>query len=243
MTAEENKVHSSDMDSKFQANLNHVREKIKNALNRCGAPHRQVTLIAVSKKQPVHKIEGLMRAGQTFFGESYVQEALPKMEKIDKTSLHWHFIGSLQTKKARNVAGRFELIHSVDSLKLAQSLHKKAESLDLIQRVLIQVNIANEKQKSGVPIEELSGLARAILEMDHLSLDGLMLMPPFFDDPEKARPYFSGLRNCRDQLQQELKVNLPHLSMGMSGDFEVAVEEGATLVRVGTALFGARQDC
>ncbi|MCA1743187.1 MAG: YggS family pyridoxal phosphate-dependent enzyme [Desulfovibrionales bacterium] len=235
--------HGSDVNFELNTNLHNVKKKIQNALNRCGDPHRQVTLVAVSKKQPIDKIQGLMHAGQTDFGESYVQEAIPKIEQLAEPSVLWHFIGSLQTKKARNIAGRFKLIHSVDSLKLAQGLHKKAKSLDLIQPVLIQVNIANEKQKSGVPLEELPGLAGEILTMKHLRLDGLMLMPPFFDDPEKARPYFSGLRRCRDQLQQELKVTLPHLSMGMSGDFEVAVEEGATLVRVGTALFGARMDC
>lgn len=243
MIANENNVHDPGMDSELKTNLNHIREKIKNALNRCEDPHRQVTLIAVSKKQPISKIEGLIRASQTDFGESYVQEALPKMDQLAESSVHWHFIGRLQTKKAKNVAGKFKLIHSVDSQKLAQGLHKKAKNLDLIQPVLIQVNIANEKQKSGVPLEELSGLAREILAMKHLRLDGLMLMPPFFDNPESARPYFAGLRMCRDQLCHELGVTMPHLSMGMSGDFEVAVEEGATLVRVGTALFGAREDC
>ncbi len=235
--------NGSDINSEFNTNLISVKEKIQSALNRCGDPHRQVTLIAVSKKQPINKIQELINAGQTDFGESYVQEALPKMDQFAESPIYWHFIGNLQTKKAKTVAGRFKLIHSVDSLKLAQGLHKKAKSLDLTQPVLIQVNIANEKQKGGIPLEELTGLAREILAMEHLRLDGLMLMPPFFDDPENARPYFAGLRGCRDQLQQELKVTLPHLSMGMSGDFEVAVEEGATLVRVGTALFGTRSDC
>lgn len=146
----------------------------------------------------------------------------------------------MQTNKAKYVAGRFSLVHSVDSSKLARALHNKAVSLGVVQDILIQVNIAGETQKSGITVEGLPQMAEEVLGMAGLRLVGLMTMPPFFDDPERARPVFARLRELRDGLEPRLGAPLPHLSMGMTGDFVPAVQEGATLVRIGTRIFGAR---
>ncbi len=224
----------------LQNNLESVLARVARALETTAEPHREVTLVAVSKKQPLEKIQALAGLGQVHFGENYVQEALGKMENIGDYNTRWHFIGGLQTNKARHVAGKFSMVHSVDSLKLARELNKKAKSLNIVQPVLIQVNLAGESQKYGVPEKDLPELSEAVLDLDHLRLDGLMVMPPFFDDPEKSRPFFSRLKRLRHDLEQNLGINMPHLSMGMSGDFEAAVEEGATIIRVGTSLFGTR---
>ncbi|WP_035243842.1 YggS family pyridoxal phosphate-dependent enzyme [Desulfonatronovibrio hydrogenovorans] len=243
MTPAEGQSAAGSLESRLLKNLDELNQKIRKALAAAGSPDRLVTLIAVSKKQPLEKIDALARAGHLNFGENYVQEALPKMEKLAHQDLKWHFIGGLQSNKAKYVSGRFSLIHSVDSEKLAQGLHNKAKSLDIIQPVLIQVNLAGESQKSGTSPGQLPDLAEKILAMNHLRLEGLMTMPPFFDDPERSRPYFAALRSERDLLKKRLGVKLPHLSMGMSGDFEAAIKEGATLIRLGTALFGPRPEC
>ncbi len=146
----------------------------------------------------------------------------------------------MQSNKARFVSGNFALVHSVDSRKLAQALHKKASTLETIQDILLQVNIAGESQKSGITVEMLPGLAEEVVELKGVRLVGLMTMPPFFDDPERARPVFARLRQLKDSLEKQLGTKLPHLSMGMTGDFIPAVEEGATLVRIGTRIFGVR---
>lgn len=225
------------------ANLNKTRQRISRALEKSSEPDRPVTLVAVSKKQPLEKILILAGNGQIHFGENYVQEALDKMEKTGEAELKWHFIGGLQTNKAKYVAGRFSLVHSVDSLKLAQGLHKKAKSLNLVQHILIQVNLAEETQKYGVWENDLPDLARNILDLKHLKLDGLMVMPPFSENPEDSRELFARAGRLKRDLEQTLGFGMPHLSMGMSQDLEVAVEEGATLVRVGTSLLGSRLDC
>lgn len=224
------------------ANLTRTRERISRALEKSSEPDRSVTLVAVSKKQPLEKILILAEHGQIHFGENYVQEALDKMGEIGQSGLKWHFIGGLQTNKAKYVAGKFSLVHSVDTLKLAQGLHKKAKSLDMVQHILIQVNLAEETQKYGVWENNLPSLARSILEFQHLKLDGLMVMPPFTDNAENSRPLFARARRLKYDLEQSLGIGMAHLSMGMSQDLEVAVEEGATLVRVGTSLLGSRAD-
>ena len=229
-----------ELHETLRQNLVRVRAGVARALKKSARPEREVVIVAASKKQPLEKIRALAGMGQLHFGENYVQEALSRIEVLGDQGLTWHFIGGLQTNKARHAAGKFALIHSVDSLKLARELNKRAAGLDMIQPVLIQVNLAGESQKYGVLEKDLHDLSRAVLELDSLKLEGLMTMPPFFHDPEKARPFFAGLQGLRQRLERDLGINLPHLSMGMSGDYEAAVEEGATIIRVGTCLLGPR---
>jgi pyridoxal phosphate enzyme (YggS family) len=216
-----------------------VREAVAGAARAAGKRPEEVLLLAVSKTQPLSAVEILAQAGQTDFGESYVQEALEKIETC-RRPLRWHFIGGLQTRKAKLVAGRFSLVHSLDSLKLARSLHKRAGELDVVQDVLLQVNLACEAQKCGVAEAEAEALAEAVLGLAHLNLTGLMVLPPYDENPEASRPYFAALRDLRDRLQVRLGRLLPQLSMGMTGDFVPAIEEGATIVRIGTRIFGPR---
>ena len=217
-----------------------VKEALAGAAKEAGRRPGDVTLVAVSKLHPASDVRALAESGQTEFGENYVQEALGKQDELAGLPVNWHFIGGLQSNKAKYVAGNFTLVHSVDSSKLAQALHKKAASLGLVQDILLQVNIAGEVQKSGIPEQSLPQLAEEVLAMKGVRLVGLMTMPPFFDDPEGARPVFSRLRELRDGLETRLGMKLPHLSMGMTGDFIPAVQEGATLVRIGTRIFGER---
>lgn len=217
-----------------------VREALAEAAGEAGRNPGDVTLVAVSKLHPASDIRALAETGQVNFGENYVQEALGKQEELADLDINFHFIGGLQSNKARFVAGNFTLVHSVDSRKLAQALHKKAESLGVIQDILIQVNIAGETQKSGITVDLLPQLADEVMELGGVRVVGLMTMPPFFNEPERARPVFSRLRQLRDELENRLGTQLPHLSMGMTGDFVPAVQEGATMVRIGTRIFGAR---
>lgn len=223
-----------------QNRLESVLSALDAACLRAGRDPASVTLVAVSKYQPVPAMEALVQAGQRVFGENYVQDALPKMEKLQNQDLEWHFIGKLQSNKAKHAVGRFALIHTVDKIKLARTLHKEAKKNGIIQPVLIQVNIGCEPQKSGVALEELESLAREFTQLDGVDLQGLMCMPPACRDAEETRPYFRKLSELREGLRQRLGLALPHLSMGMSADYVQAIEEGASLVRVGTALFGAR---
>ncbi|WP_291319273.1 YggS family pyridoxal phosphate-dependent enzyme [Desulfonatronospira sp.] len=232
-----------EVQQKITANLNRVRKKIETSLRNSVDPEREVTLVAVSKKQPLDRIRALAAAGQMHFGENYVQEGLEKIKALEYPEIKWHFTGSLQSNKARFIPGQFALVHSLDSVKLARALHKKAAALGIVQPVLIQVNLAGEVQKAGMDPDQVPWLIREAGGMDHLDVQGLMLMPPLADDPEKSRPYFAGLRKLRDSLEQETGRKLPHLSMGMSQDFVQAVEEGATLVRVGSLLLGPRPGC
>lgn len=229
-----------ELKNQLLVNLKNIQARIDLALKKSKNPHGRVTLVAVSKKQPLEIIEALARLGQINFGENYVQEALAKMDKLRDYNIRWHFIGGLQTNKARYVSGQFAMVHSVDSVKLARSLQKTAKNMNTIQPVLIQVNLAGETQKCGTAGNSLFDLAVSILELNHLKLDGLMTMPPFFDDPEKARPFFAELRTLKHNMEEQFGIEMPHLSMGMSGDFEVAVEEGSTMVRIGESLFGPR---
>lgn len=218
-----------------------VRSRIERACSRAGRDPSGVTLVAVSKTHPAPAVAALAAAGQRLFGESYVQEALPKMDALAALGLGWHFIGRLQKNKAKSVAGRFGLIHALDSLELAHMLHKKSTERGLVQPVLLQVNLACEDQKAGCSLEQALPLAQAVAGMTGLRLEGLMLMPPWNEDPEVNRPLFARTRRLRDDLAHRLGLALPHLSMGMSHDLEQAVEEGASLVRVGTDLFGPRE--
>ncbi len=223
------------------ARLERVRGRIRAACARSGRDPSEVTLVAVSKTWPAGDVEALHRAGQDVFGESYVQEALPKLDALAGLPLTWHFIGRLQKNKVKYIAGRFGLIHSIDSLELAQVVHRKSAQLGLVQPVLLQVNLACEEQKAGCSAGELDALAEAVAAMSGLRLEGLMLMPPWNPDPESGRGLFALARRTLDDLRARLGLpGLVRLSMGMSHDVEQAVEEGATLVRVGTDLFGRR---
>jgi pyridoxal phosphate enzyme (YggS family) len=222
-------------------NLSDIRNRIAAAARRAGRDPGEIRLVAVSKTVPVERLKEAVAAGQRLFGENYLQEARPKIAALGDEAT-WHFVGGLQTKKARAAVGLFALVHSVDRLKLAQALSQAAAKLGLVQDILIQVNLAGEASKSGATPEDAADLLEEIGRLDHLRVLGLMTMPPWFADPERVRPYFKALRELRDRLRSLRLTNsdLPELSMGMSGDFEAAVEEGATLVRVGTALFGER---
>lgn len=213
------------------------------ACARSGRAPESVRLVAVSKFHPASDIAALVACGQREFGESYAQEALAKQDELVGQDILWHFVGGLQTKKAKAVVGRFALVHSVDSEKLARELAKRAKEARILQPVLIEVNMG-EEQKAGVDEADLPELARLVLSLKDrgcgLDLRGLMCLPPVFDSPEEAGPAFEYLRELRDGLSASLGVPLPELSMGMTGDFEAAIEEGATIIRVGTSIFGPR---
>lgn len=216
-----------------------VLGQMAQAARRGGREPDHVRLLAVSKLHSAQDILTLFQAGQAMFGENYVQEALGKVALLPG-EISWHFIGHLQTNKVKNVVGRFALVHGVDSLKLARSLQGQAATQGVVQDVLVQVNLAGETQKSGILEAELPELAEFLAASPSLRWQGLMLMPPFFDDPDRARPYFARLRDLAETLRASFGLTLPELSMGMTGDFEAAIEEGATLVRIGTRIFGER---
>jgi len=224
--------------SQIAQNLAEVRRRIAAAAHRAGRDPAAVRLVAVSKTMPLELTRQAVAAGQRLFGENYLQEAQPKIEALGQAAC-WHFIGHLQSKKAKAVVALCELIHGVDRLKLAQALDAAAAQMGKVQDILMQVNLAEEATKSGVAPEAAPELLREISRLPHLRLMGLMTMPPFLA-PEAVRPYFQALRELRERLTDLSGQPLPELSMGMSGDFEVAIEEGATLVRVGTAIFGSR---
>lgn len=207
--------------------LDRVRERIARAAARAGRDVRQIKLIAVSKTQPLSSLREALAAGQLVFGENYAQELREKSDALGP-GVEWHFIGALQSNKARLVAGRAAIIHTCDRLSLAREISKRAVT---DQRVMIEVNVGREPQKAGVLPEAAAALLAQIRELPRLQCDGLMCIPPADQDP---RPHFRALRELAEKLQ------LPELSMGMSADFETAIEEGATLVRVGTAIFGER---
>ena len=212
---------------------------MEKAALRVGRRPEEVRLVGATKGVDVDRIAEAVESGLEIVGENYVQEALRKREVLGDR-VRWHMIGHLQRNKARHAVGLFEMIHSVDSLKLAQELQKRAAKEGREVEVLLQVNLSGEETKSGVAPEGVQELAEAISEMPNLRLKGLMTMPPYFEDPDGARPYFQALRRLRDELQRR-GLPVEELSMGMSADFEVAIEEGATLVRVGTAIFGQRR--
>jgi len=222
------------------ANLAQVTARIAEAAKASGRKPEQVRLVAVSKTHGADKVRQALKAGQLLFGENYVQESQAKIPEVGPGA-SWHFIGHLQSNKAKLAAGLFDVIQSVDRAKLARALDRHAGEQGRRLGVLLQVNVGGEAQKSGCAPDQAAPLAQEVAGLANLELMGLMTMPPFFNDPEAARPCFARLR----ELAAKLAPNLPptamaHLSMGMSGDFEAAIAEGATLVRVGTAIFGER---
>lgn len=216
-----------------------VREKIVTAAKTAGRRPEEIDLVAVSKTHSPESVQLVAEAGQNVFGESRVQEARAKIPLLPGR-LQWHFIGHLQKNKIRAALPLFELFHSVDSLELAQQFQRVAEEEGQRPRILLEVNVAGEASKFGFSPAAIQSQTEEILALDRLEIVGLMGMAPFAPEAELSRPYFERLRQLRDQLQTEGGIGLPHLSMGMSGDYVVAIEEGATLVRVGSAIFGSR---
>jgi PLP dependent protein len=228
------------MQAPISENLAHVLSAISDAARQAGRSPDSVRLIAVSKTHPVEVIQEAIEAGQLTFGENRVQEAQPKISALS-AKLHWHLIGHLQSNKARLALPLFELIHGVDSLELLAHINSVAGDLGLFPRVLLQVNVAAEASKFGFAPGKLLDLVEEIVKFDRVQIDGLMTIPPLAPAAEHSRRYFVTLRELRDKLAAEFRFPLPELSMGMSNDFRVAVEEGATMVRVGTAVFGDRR--
>ncbi len=234
----------------IKENLLKVIERIEKAARKAGRDPGQVKLVAVSKTVEVARIKEAIEAGATIFGENYVQEAQKKIEEIGKPArtepigeggpVSWHFIGHLQSNKAKYAVRLFDMIHSVDSIPLAEELNRRSEQAGQAMKVMIEVNLSKEATKFGTDEEMLWKLARRIQNLDHLSLEGLMTMPPYFDSAEMGRPYYVALRELKEKMVKE-GIQLKELSMGMSNDFEIAIEEGATFVRVGTAIFGPRR--
>jgi len=221
-------------------NLKKVESNMEAVRHSCGRKDH-VQLIAVSKTKPAEDIQALIEQGVTNFGENKVQEMCTKEETLQK-GLSWHMIGHLQRNKVKYLMGKTCLIHSVDSLRLAQEIQKEAAKAGIICPVLMEINIGNEESKGGIDINEAETLARQIAELPNLKLNGLMCIAPFVDDAEENRDHFRRMRKKRDELAALAipGTDIRELSMGMTGDFEVAIEEGATLVRVGTAIFGER---
>ncbi len=221
--------------------LQEIHTRINAAADRVGRNPADVRLVAVSKTRPATDVSAAFRAGQRIFGENYVQELNEKVVRVAEP-VEWHFIGHLQSNKVRQIAGKVALIHSVDRLSLAGEIDRQWGKLEKVCDVLVQVNIAGEATKSGTTGEGALRLVRDIARLPNLRVRGLMTMPPFFDDPEAARPYFRELKRLAGLIAGEdvPGVEMKELSMGMSGDFEAAIQEGATLVRVGTAIFGER---
>jgi len=216
-----------------------VMEKIEEAARKIGRDPNEIKLVTVSKTVEVARIMEAIEAGVSILGENYVQEAQKKIEEIGRP-VSWHFIGHLQTNKAKYAIRLFDMIHSLDSVPLAEELNRRAEQADRVMEVMIEVNLSKEATKFGTDEEVVVNLAKRIQNLNHLSLEGLMTMPPYFDSPELSRPYYIALRELKEKMVKE-GVPMKDLSMGMSNDFEIAIEEGATYVRVGTAIFGPRK--
>ena len=223
--------------------LDHVRRRIETCASRCGRKAEEITLVAVSKTHSVEVVRNALGAGVSDFGENRIQEAEAKIPEVGRGVARWHMVGHLQANKASRAVNLFDVIHSLDSVALARRLNRlcEQEGRDELP-VLIQVDIAREQSKAGVAEDKLPELLEAVAACPRLHLTGLMTLPPYFDDPEKVRPFFTRLREMRDAIQERgLFGQRPgELSMGMSHDFDVAIEEGATILRIGTAIFGTR---
>jgi len=220
-------------------NLERVRKQITRAAAKSGRAVDEIELVAITKTHDAEKVRAAHEAGQSLFGESRVQEARAKIPVLP-SNLHWHFVGHLQKNKIRHALPLFELFHSVDSLALAQEMNRIADEDGTHPRVLLEANVSGEGSKFGFKPETMRAEMELLLALPRLTIEGLMTIPPLAEEAEASRKFFVQLRDLRDALEKEFDVRLPHLSMGMTNDFPVAVEEGATLVRVGTAIFGER---
>lgn len=222
-------------------NIARVQEEIARAAAKVGRNPDEITLIAVTKNVPEDKINAAIRAGVQDIGENRVQEALAKYDAV-RGPVRWHFIGHLQRNKVKYVLGRFDLLHSLDRISLAQEIQKRAAVQGLIVPCLVQVNVAGEESKFGIPPDELASFLQKVAAFPNLNVCGLMTIAPYSLDPEAVRPVFRRLRELFHQGNYPPEIEMKYLSMGMSGDFTVAVEEGANMVRIGTAIFGPRQN-
>lgn len=229
-----------------ESRLREITRKINEACSRSGREVSSVQLVAISKTQDISRIREAFQCGQKIFGENYVQEALPKMEQLENAPIQWHFVGPLQSNKARKIVGQVELIHSVDRVSLLKEISRQCELKRCEQKILFQVNVSGEESKSGVSMSNLETLVAEGLRLPGLKICGLMTMPPFSLSPEQSRTIFRQLRkllvDLNDQFFKNERNQFHHLSMGTSQDFEVAIEEGATLIRLGTQVFGPRED-
>jgi len=223
-------------------NIRRIREVMAEAALRSGRPASAIRLMAVTKTVDDDRILAAMRAGVEIIGENYVQEAKRKLDKLGKAG-EWHLIGRLQTNKAKYAVRLFDMIHSVDRMELAAELDRRARAAGRVGAILIEVNVSGEESKSGVPLNSALDLIRLAAPLENLSIRGLMTMPPWFDEPEESRPYFRALRELRDRIAAEAipRIEMHELSMGMTDDYVVAIEEGATIVRIGRGIFGERQ--
>ena len=238
---------SISQETIIAANIASIRTSIAEAAQRAGRSSEDVILVSVSKTKPLEFVKIAYNLGMRDFGENRVQEAMEKQAAFDAPDLRWHMIGHVQTNKANKIAGHFSYIHSIDSLHVAQALQRALEKRlpvdDMAgrQAVFLQINVSGEMSKEGMALEETLGVARQILALPLLDVRGLMTVAPLVDDAEQVRPVFRALRHLRDRLRQDLPAgNWEHLSMGMTDDYRVAIEEGATVVRVGRAIFGER---
>ena len=218
-----------------------VEKRIADAANRAGRNPRDITLVAVSKGFGIGRIKEAIDAGIRIFGENKVQELLPKIEEVGE-GVSWHFIGHLQSNKVKYIVGEVDLIHSIDSLKLSEEVNQRTQKRGIIQNILLEVNVSGEDRKFGISPDEVIETVKAVAKLENLVLKGLMTIAPYSEDPEDSRPHFIKLREIRDEIK---RLGICHsefgeLSMGMSNDFEVGIEEGATLVRIGSAIFGER---
>ncbi len=217
--------------------IQEIEQRLARACERAGRKREEVLLLGASKYANAEKIREAYQCGVRVFGESRAQDFLKKFEELKDLPIDWHFIGNLQTNKVKYIIDKVSLIHSLDRPSLAEEIQKRAERLGKVQDVLIEVNVGKEETKGGVYEEDLEKLFEYCLSLKNLRVLGLMAIPPYKENPEEVRPYFVKLRKLKERLEDLYKIKLPHLSMGMSGDFEVAVEEGATIVRIGSAIF------
>ena len=231
------------METDISSNVSLIRQRMEVACSRCGRDPQSVRLMAVSKTVTPERIRQALDAGVTLLGENYVQEAREKIPAIGHIA-EWHMIGHLQTNKVKYVVNLFDWIHSVDRLELARELNKRAGQNNRRLNVLIEVNVSGEESKSGIKATQALELVRQVSLLTHINLCGLMTMPPYSDNPENSRPYFQALRKLRDDISAAdiPGIRMDELSMGMTDDFEVAIEEGATIIRVGRAIFGNRMN-
>ncbi|MFZ8863108.1 MAG: YggS family pyridoxal phosphate-dependent enzyme [Thermocrinis sp.] len=217
--------------------IQEIEQRLARACERAGRKREEVLLLGASKYANAEKIREAYQCGVRVFGESRAQDFLKKFEELKDLPIDWHFIGNLQTNKVKYIIDKVSLIHSLDRPSLAEEIQKRAERLGKVQDVLIEVNVGREETKGGVYEEDLEKLFEYCLSLKNLRVLGLMAIPPYKENPQEVRPYFVKLRKLKEKLEELYKIKLPHLSMGMSGDFEVAVEEGATIVRIGSAIF------
>lgn len=222
-------------------NLEAIKKEISRAAKKAGRDEKDITLIAVSKTYPVADIEKAITLGCTDFGENRVQEMTEKIEKIN-TPVNWHLIGSLQTNKVKYIIGKTKLIHSVDSMKLANEIQRLSVKNDILTDILLEVNVAKEASKHGILIEEVSEYVKEIAKLSHVRMKGFMTVAPFVENPEENRQIFRALYDLSVDIQKQKFNNISTslLSMGMSNDYQVAIEEGATMIRIGTSIFGSR---